>query len=462
MEVEPCAAAHAEEDRMCRYCLGPSDADEPDDPLISPCRCKGGQEWCHLSCLKRWQRSVLVTQPTHPAFYERDERQFICNVCNSHFAVDPPSRSEMMASFTGPELAALLEVGCLIVCEEKTSRYMAEAVRFNSHISSVNEMKHWIEGVYLITSIEADAASDGEDTIVAINVSRRLPGPDEGHVGGVEARLAESRHHVGRGVTLFGLKQAKYNGEQCTIIGRTPTGRVQVRLANGKGIAVKMDNAELQGVDSPAPMLTHYAGGPCYPANPTAVTVLTAMHPDELKDANVRLGGHQGGLWVSGDLDDVAAVARSDALRSGQPPTVDCMWGDARWSRVQLLAEIARGSWGVCRAEVPDLCKIGTEAQPVHVDWHELNTGDRLVYAAKSEMTDEDIHAEAAPQMTAEEEDAAARELQAKMLETQHRLRAQLLAQQRAAHESTPPSPHHASTQAAVVLADDDPDPMVD
>ena len=53
---------------------------------------------------------------------------------------------------------------------------------------------------------------------------------------------------------------------------------------------------------------------------------------------------------------------------------------------VQLLGEIARGSWGVCRAEVPDLCKIGTEAQPVHVDWHELNTGDRLVYAAKSEM----------------------------------------------------------------------------
>ena len=26
-------------------------------------------------------------------------------------------------------------------------------------------------------------------------------------------------------------------------------------------------------------------------------------------------------------------------------------WGDARWSRTQLLGEIARGSWGMCRAE---------------------------------------------------------------------------------------------------------------
>lgn len=444
---------------MCRYCLGPADLDEPDDPLISPCRCKGGQEWCHLSCLKRWQRSVLVTQPTHPAFYERDERQFICNVCNSHFAVDPPSRKEMMASFTGPELAALLEVGCLIVCEEKTSRYMAEAVRFNSHISSINDMKHWIEGVYLITAIEADAASDGEDTIVAINLSRALPAPPDGCQARVDERLASSTFYVGRAVTLVGLKQAKYNGEPCTIIGRTPAGRVQVRLASGNGIAVKPVNAEPQGVDPPAPMLKHYVGGPCYPAMPTAVTVLTAMHPDELKDANVSVGGRQGGLWVTGDLDDVAAVARADALRSGEAPTVDCVWGDARWSRVQLLGEIARGSWGVCRAEVPDLCKIGTKPDPVHVDWSELNTGDRLVYAAKSEMTDEDIHAEDAPQMTAEEEDAAARELQAKMLETQRQLRAQLLAQQHAEHENTPEA---AQQTAAAVAGEDDPEPMVD
>ena len=30
-------------------------------------------------------------------------------------------------------------------------------------------------------------------------------------------------------------------------------------------------------------------------------------------------------------------------------------WGDARWSRAQLLGEIARGHWGLCRASVADV-----------------------------------------------------------------------------------------------------------
>jgi hypothetical protein len=80
---------------------------------------------------------VLVTQPTHPAFYERDERQFTCNVCASPFSIEPPSRGEMMAQFTGPELAGLLDTGCLIVCEPKTSEYMATVLGNNAHIRQV-------------------------------------------------------------------------------------------------------------------------------------------------------------------------------------------------------------------------------------------------------------------------------------------------------------------------------------
>jgi hypothetical protein len=30
--------------------------------------------------------------------------------------------------------------------------------------------------------------------------------------------------------------------------------------------------------------------------------------------------------------------------------TVMAFWGDARWSRAQLLGEIARGHWGLCKA----------------------------------------------------------------------------------------------------------------
>eukprot|EP00964_Phaeocystis_antarctica_P096157 scaffold62516_cov58-Phaeocystis_antarctica.AAC.4 len=72
------AAPDDEEDEvLCRYCFEGPEAGE----LLSPCKCKGGQKWVHLSCLRRWQRMVLVSQPTHPAFYERDPRHHECNVC---------------------------------------------------------------------------------------------------------------------------------------------------------------------------------------------------------------------------------------------------------------------------------------------------------------------------------------------------------------------------------------------
>ncbi len=61
------AAQHKVEDeeRLCRFCFE-DEADRPDEPLIAPCACKGGQKYVHLSCLRRWQRMVVVEQPTHP------------------------------------------------------------------------------------------------------------------------------------------------------------------------------------------------------------------------------------------------------------------------------------------------------------------------------------------------------------------------------------------------------------
>ena len=54
------AAAAEDDDRECRYCFsGPEEG-----PLLSPCDCAGGQKWVHQECLRRWQRSVLVSQPT--------------------------------------------------------------------------------------------------------------------------------------------------------------------------------------------------------------------------------------------------------------------------------------------------------------------------------------------------------------------------------------------------------------
>ena len=66
-------------------------------------------------------------------------------------------------------------------------------------------------------------------------------------------------------------------------------------------------------------------------------------------------------------------------------------WGDARWSRAQLLGEIARGHWGLCRAGVSDFTSPASE----------LFEGleGRVAFAPVTEMT-EDFMSEARRDMS--------------------------------------------------------------
>ena len=56
-------------------------------------------------------------------------------------------------------------------------------------------------------------------------------------------------------------------------------------------------------------------------------------------------------------------------------------WGDAQWSRAQLLGEIARGSWGMCRAGVSELL-LEPEKRRRGLD-------GRLAFAPITEMSDD-------------------------------------------------------------------------
>ena len=46
----------AECESVCRFCF------TSDGELISPCMCRGSNEWVHLECLRKWQKQVLLTQ----------------------------------------------------------------------------------------------------------------------------------------------------------------------------------------------------------------------------------------------------------------------------------------------------------------------------------------------------------------------------------------------------------------
>jgi len=255
-----------------------------------------------------------------------------------------------MLGFTGEDLAALLDVGCLIVAEKSKSGEMEEILRHNSHIRQVRMMNHWIKGVYLITECDVDAASDGSDCIVAVNITRQI---DEGDLpGGVEA--------MGRAT----------------------------------------------GVDK----VVWHLGGPCMDESITSIALLHATHPDEIRDnPNVAVGGNQGGLWVVGSIEHVGKVAVDDAMRRGEPSAIKSFLGTARWSRTQLLGELARGGWGMGRAEACDgfplEAVVNTAANagggqslppdgfPKHDElWSSLvhEGSQRLVYAPENEMMREE------------------------------------------------------------------------
>ena len=144
-----------EEEALCRYCFDGEEYGE----LLSPCDCKGGQKYVHLDCLRRWQRMILVSQPTHPAFYKDDVRHHECNVCKAQFTCAPPTRHELMQSFTGAEIAALITEGCIIGAHEVFSAELQR--QYSDMPEEVRDLdpggyRHWMRGSYLITGVKHD------------------------------------------------------------------------------------------------------------------------------------------------------------------------------------------------------------------------------------------------------------------------------------------------------------------
>ena len=143
------------DERLCRYCFDGEEYGE----LLSPCDCKGGQKYVHLECLRRWQRMILVSQPTHPAFYKDDARHHDCNVCKAQFTCPPPTRHELMQSFTGAEIAALITEGCVIaahpVFSAELQRQCDDMPPGLRHLDP-GGYRHWMHGSYLITGVKYD------------------------------------------------------------------------------------------------------------------------------------------------------------------------------------------------------------------------------------------------------------------------------------------------------------------
>ena len=84
-----------------------------------------------------------------------------------------------MASFTGDELANLLQVGCFIAATKETSQEMEETISDHYFIPQIRSLAHWIKAVMLVIEVESDSSSVGDDTIIAINLTRQIEDVDD-------------------------------------------------------------------------------------------------------------------------------------------------------------------------------------------------------------------------------------------------------------------------------------------
>ena len=140
-------AQEAEEEvheSVCRFCFS------SEGELISPCMCKGSNEWVHLACLRKWQENVVLSQPTHPKYQTNIDQ--VCNVCLEPFTGigQAPSRHEQIMSYTGAEVAALVAAGNLLVSTRESSRENLEIIA--QHPEVKDRVMPWTKAVFLILS----------------------------------------------------------------------------------------------------------------------------------------------------------------------------------------------------------------------------------------------------------------------------------------------------------------------
>ena len=70
--------------KLCKICYG--EEDDPENPLVQPCKCSGSLKYIHLQCLKHWLNTKsCVKVETNDRYHVFLVRQIECEICKSKF-----------------------------------------------------------------------------------------------------------------------------------------------------------------------------------------------------------------------------------------------------------------------------------------------------------------------------------------------------------------------------------------
>jgi len=285
----------------CRFCHLPDD-------LVAPCNCKGSAQYVHLDCLQQWQKNVLLTQSTHPSYQTKIDE--ICNVCNAPFKYKAKSRREQIIEFTGKELQQRICKGNLLVTSRHSSEKGAEAIK--KHPEIAKDLSHWIEGVFIIVR------GSPIDYVQAVNFSRPLATPPkamreyQGALDVLDGAISSLEHFIG------GPVQPK---EAFALFERRPAKEDAPSSTSG--------SASSGGLKSLVKALTPKSGS-----------------VGDWSPFLVKKFPRTGDLYF-GPLGDVLVLIKERWTMAKERTDLKVFWGYASWGSTQLLAEMARRSWGV-------------------------------------------------------------------------------------------------------------------
>jgi putative AlgH/UPF0301 family transcriptional regulator len=247
-----------------------------------------------MECLAKWQYQAILSQSTHPSYQTGLEK--ICNVCQTEFKIQKFSRESLVLTFTGQDLANMIQSGSLLVATKKSSqtnvRLMEQYADMDPYLCE--SLAHWTKSVFLITEIFKSNGGKKE-SIMGLNLTHSLDLNSAFRRRPSSWRFLES----------VGLKDCKH------FVGGPVDPRTPYLLLAVKRSALQTDHSRLEEL------------GCSLSAN--------------FKDDDLSIWFVQSESQLPAVLSFVGAALLE----------VRVFWGYACWDRVQLLGEIARGAWGL-------------------------------------------------------------------------------------------------------------------
>lgn len=349
-----------------------------------------------------------------------------CQVCKAEYITPLPSSRQLLSlvrGASGASLTKLLQPGALLVAHDLplNEDALAHAPAWLQWILR-RKRAHWEKSVYLITAVIPGGSGDGgDDRLVGVNITRvgkseKEEGEEREENPEVTRSIASSSDDDLQGEEEGTGEDAEDDGEETNPTRPRPRRRI-VNIPSSENSS----SSESEGPDGPiqspprttqhakedgdddeednddtlCDIVRNYIGGPVNPSKRVLVHLTRQLMPstataevplDRESDAEAS-GAMRAFVYhqEDGDAEDYVdeiigeAVASALADQIESAPQVHIFKGHARWSRSQLMNEIARGDWGLCLATPEDL--TSGWIVPGETLWRNLYNSGRPLFA---------------------------------------------------------------------------------